>query len=271
MKTLKFPVCIVLVIFVSFSNGVYAVPAFQVYIRDAVAGTIGQDEDTWFTFGSSFHLVVAGAYGPDTLDLAEVTLAVSVPKGETGTILLTGTGGDSAVLLAERTLALDNSIYRNIYNPNSDADLDLLLSEAGNTNGCDSYSGKCFLPEWFNADNHYPFQEVASNFVLYSIGDFDNISDAVSHYGTQEPIEYNVADGQEKEFSVSVSGFTSAHFDVYGCELTEDRASWRMAPGSADATYLVPEPMSLLLLGLGGFAIRRRRNFGYSSEGGPAL
>ncbi|MBN2270309.1 MAG: choice-of-anchor N protein [Sedimentisphaerales bacterium] len=259
MKILKLRIYLMLIIVSGLSSTIFAVPAFQVYIRGAVAGTIGPDEDTWFTFSNPFDLVVAGAYGPDTLDLTEATLVVSVPKGESGIILLTGIGGDSAVFLTEATLALDDSTY----NPNSDADLDLLTNEVGNTNGYDSYADKSFLPDGFNANNHYPFQESVSNFVLYSIGDFDNIPDAVSHYSTEEPIEYNVADGQEKEYSVCVSGFTSAHFEVYGCELTEKQqgieAFWRMAPGSADATYLVPEPMSLLLLALGGFAIRQRK------------
>jgi hypothetical protein len=248
------------------SSTIYAVPGFQVYIRDAVAGAIGQDEDTWFTFCSSFDLVVAGAYGPDTLDLTEATLVVSVPQGQTGIILLTGTGGESAVLLAEATLALDDSAY----NPSSDADLDLLTNQAGNVNGHDGYNDMSFLPQGFNANNHYPFQESDSNFLLYSIGDFPCIPNAVSHYSTEEPIEYNVADGWEKQFSVCVSGFTSAHFDVYGCELIEKQqgieTSWRMAPGSADATYLVPEPMSLLLLALGGSAVRRRRTCNHPSN-----
>lgn len=235
MKTMKFTIYLVLVILCLFNKAAFAIPAFQVYIQGADAGTIGQDEDTWFTGNSSFDLVVAGAYGPGTINLAEVTLVVSVLKNETGTISLTSGG-----------------------------------SGAGNLDSYDSYGNKDFLPEGFNSNNHYPFKEDVSNFMLYSMGDFENIPDAVSHYSTQGPIKRNVADGEEKWFRVDISGYTYVHFDVYGQIAKHNgKASWRMAPGSADAAYVVPEPVSLLLLGLGGFMIRRR-NRSYSSKGNAA-
>lgn len=256
MNILKFRMCLLLVVSCLLSKAAFAVPAFQVYIEDAYADTIGQDEDTWFTHNRCFDLIVAGAYGPDTIDLAEVTLVVSVPKDETGSIFISS-GGSGAALLAEKTLSLSGSLY----NPDSDADLDLLTNQPGN----DGYGNKGFLPEGFNANNHHPFKESVSNFVLYSMGDFENITNAVSHFGTGEPIEPDVADGQEKGFMVNISGFTYAHFDVYGYEQAAKsngkiQTSWRMNPGSADATYLVPEPVSFLLLGVGGFVIRRKNS-----------
>ena len=63
MKLLKSSVLSIFVISFLFNQSVFAVPVFQVYIEDAVADTVGLDEDTWFTTSSSFDLVVAGAYG----------------------------------------------------------------------------------------------------------------------------------------------------------------------------------------------------------------
>ena len=253
MKVPKLPVCSVLLILVLFSQAVFAVPVFQVYIEDAVAGTVGKDKDSWITTSSSFDLIVAGAYGNNTKALTNVTLLISVPKNETGTISITG--GEVAALLAEKKAISEG------YNPNSDADLDVLANEAGNINGFDGYEDKSFVPQPLHSTNHYPFQEKVSNFVLYSLGDFDRITNAVSYYNSKKSIEYNVADGQEKEYSVSLSGFSFVHFDAYGCELTENGknvgTSWHMSTIDASA-YPTPEPATLLLLGLGGLAVRRR-------------
>ena len=228
-----------------------AVPIFQAYIDDADAGTIGLDENTWFTTSNSFDLIVSGAYGPETISLTEVTLLISVPDGETGTISITG--GDGAVLLTEKTPAADG-----FFNPDALALLDLLLNEAGNSNGHDGYSDKGFLPEGVEFNNHFPFKEEVSDFLVYTIGDFDKIPNAISNYSTEEPIAYNTADGEEKIYAVLISGFTSVHFDVYGYEQTYQNSNWAINPASHDSTYMVPEPTSAMLLSLGATALLRR-------------
>lgn len=230
------------------TQGALAVPVFQAYIDGATPNSLDLDEDTWFTTSNSFDLIVSGAYGPGTESLIDVTLLISVPEGETGTISITG--GDGAVLLTERTDASDG-----YFNPNVDAVLDLLENETGNAAGYDGYSDKDFLPEGTNFNNHYPFKENVSDFLLYGLGDFEKISNAVSNYSTEEPIAYNIADGQEKIYSVLVESFSAAHFDVYGYADTGEcklfKSTWDINPASHDATYMVPEPATILLLGLG--------------------
>ena len=81
-------------------TAVHAVPTFQVYIDGAMAGSLDSDEHSWFISDPTFDLIVVGAFGSQTLNLTEVTLAVSVPEGETGSISLAG-----ATLLTEQTLA----------------------------------------------------------------------------------------------------------------------------------------------------------------------
>jgi len=242
------------ILFVS-AQSATAVPIFQVYIDGATAGTVGFDENTWFTTSNSFDLIVSGAYGPDTISLSEVTLLISVPDGETGVISIIG--GDCAALLAEKTAAAEG-----FFNPESDAVLDLLQNEAGNSHGYDGYSDKSFLPEGVVFNNHYPFKEEVSDFLLYTIGAFDKTPNAVSNYSTEQPIAYNVADGEEKIYSVLITGFTTVHFDVYGYEQTCNTGidgAWAINPASHDATYMVPEPATLLILGLGTTTLLKPR------------
>lgn len=256
MKALKSLVWPFMAMSFLFNQTALAVPVFQVYIDDAFAGTVGADEDTWFTTSSSFDLIVAGAYGPNTKQLTDITLLVSVVESQTGTISITG--GDGVTLLAEKTAAADG-----FYNPNSEADVDLLTNEAGNPDGYDGYTDKSFLPGDIEFNNHYPFQEGVSDFLIYSLGDFDKVSNAVSNYSTDEPISYNVANGQEKTYAVSISGFTSVHFDVYGFVQTDSvkglETAWRINPGSHDASYMVPEPATVLILGLGSVILLKRK------------
>jgi hypothetical protein len=226
----------------------FAVPTFQVYIDGATANTIGSDEQTWFTFNDSFDLIVVGAYGSKTSSLSEVTLAISVPQGEQGTI----TFNTGVATLLKVTTATP---YGN--NPNGDANVDLLSDITGN----DGYTDKSILPD--NFDNHYPFKNDVSDFLLYDIGDFSNVGD-VNNYNASSGTISLEGSGEEKKFSVSIIGFSRVHFDAYGYESkSKGQSSWQINPGSHDSTYLVPAPGAILLGGIGvtliGWLRRRKK------------
>lgn len=236
MKLLSLTSWLALSIAIAVSQVALAVPTFQTYIEGAAAGTIGQDEDTWFIDHSPFNLIVVGAYGPKTKNLTNVTLLLSVPQDQTGTISISG--GDGVTLLTSKTSAPGG------YNPNADADSGLLTNVAG----LDGYSDKSFLPVSFN--EHYPFKASVSNFLIYDIGNFDNLG-PVHNYNADAGTTTEEGSGEEKLFGVSVTGFSWVHFDAYGyVQNCTSKSGWKINPASHDCTY-VPAPGAILLSSIG--------------------
>jgi hypothetical protein len=249
MKTLMRTSLAILGVALLFSQASLANPTFQVYSPDATAGDWGADQDTWLVQQSSFDLVVVGSYGPQTASLEQVTLLVSVPEGQTGSITITG--ADGATLLTSKT-SVPGTMY---YNPNADADTDILTNVAG----IDGYATKSFFPDsGVNFNNHYPLQDGVSDFVLYGLDTFDNVG-PTSNYNADDggsiAIDNNKKGGEEKTYSVSVSGFDWVHFDAYGYHVDLDGdttlvGTWEISPGSHDVTF-IPTPGALLLSSTG--------------------
>lgn len=263
MKKSRMKIYLFLATVLLLSRPLMAVPTLQTYIQGATAGSLGPDEDTWIIGESPFNLVVVGNYQhKSTLSLTEVTLAVSVPQGQTGYISITE-NGTTLTPLTVKTPIPDSTNY----NPNADADIPVLMDVMGNT----GYSNKDFLPGSTNFNNHYPFKENVSDFVIYGLGAFAR-NGPVNNYNTDDDgISYNVqgSDGQEKVYSVSTYGFSWVHFDAYGYlidgrnnkENKELVSTWDISPGSHDATW-VPAPSAFLLgvvgVGLVGWLRRRK-------------
>lgn len=231
MKVLKLQFILVISLFVFMSQPASAQPTFQVYSPDAAfAGDYFEDQDTWFVTGDSFELWAIGAYHTNTSYLTDMTLLISVPDGETGTISITGLPG----------------------------------SGTNDPTFINSYSDTSFFPANFNS--HYPVQDDVSDFLIYDLGDFYDVGDAIWDYNADGgSITQTGSTGQVKEYWVEVSGYTSVHFDMYGLEISgidhKWKASWEMSPGSHDVTW-IPAPGAVLLgsigVGLVGWLRRRR-------------
>jgi hypothetical protein len=236
---------------------VFAVPTFQVYSPQATAGSYGEDEDTWFVTSSSFDIVVAGAYTNGTTSLTNVTLLLSVPDGQTGSI--TFTGGDTATLLTS-PVSLDPPLPGDPVNPTAAATLPTIGADTG-------FDTLDFLPvapdDVANYNNHYPLHDDVSDYLVYGIGSFGDDVDLIPDYNADPCDPYDPCDppsgtwGELKTFTVEVEGFSWVHFDAYGLADTD----WKISPGSHDVTF-IPAPGAVLLgsvgIGIVGWLRRRR-------------
>lgn len=214
-----------------------AVPTYQVYIEESFFGDFYEDEDTWLTTSPTFNLVLVGAYQGNISTLTDAHLVVSVPEGQTGTLTV---GGLVPIVAG--------------------ANEDLLTNVAG-LDAFDTKSNPPF-PETFN--EHYPFKDDVSDFIVYPVGDvLVNSSNFVHDYNAENgTITLSGNTGTEIAYPVAISGFTYAHFDLFGLVTRDnDRSAWEISPGSHDASF-IPAPSALLLGGFGAFLVgwlRRRR------------
>lgn len=239
-----------------------ALPTFQAYVNGAGSGTNGGDEDTWFHAGSSFDLAIVAAYGPKDLSASSVTLLLSVPKGEQGTFTITSAADEAPILVSTA-----GGVTAAPLNPATNADRNLLTNVAG----LDGYGTKDFLPAGANFNSHYPFQDGVSDFLLFDLSAFDKGETGLNNYNAETGVITLDAQavGEQKDYSVSFTGFSQVHIDVYGLITTENgtqlRTTWDINPGSHDSTahgHVVPAPGAFLLAstGLGLVAAWRRRS-----------
>jgi len=255
MKSLKL-ITLLLVASLVMNQQVFAVPTFQVYSPQGTAGSYGEDEDTWFVTDSSFELVVAGAFTNGFTDLTNVTLLVSVPDGQTGSITITGSA--PATLLTS-PVSLDPPFPGDPVNPTTTATLPTI----GANTGFDTLD---FLPiapdDVANYNNHYPLHDDVSDYLVYGIGTFGSV-ERIPDYNADPCETYDPCAppsntwGELKTFNIEVEGFSWVHFDAYGLADTD----WKISPGSHDVTF-VPAPGAVLLgsvgIGIVGWLRRRR-------------
>jgi len=222
VKVLNVPLGLVFAVLLLMGQAALSQPTFQIYSPDAVyAGDYGPDQDTWFVVDIPFELWAIGAYHTNTDALTNVALIVSVPDGESGTISIAG----------------------------------LPSSGTEDPGFIGFYSDTSFFPSGGNFNSHYPLQDAVSDFLIYDLDPFNNVGDPIFDYnadgGTITPTNTT---GQVKEYWVGITGYSSAHFDMYGLEIRgidhKWKASWDINPGSHDVTF-IPAPGAMLLAGIG--------------------
>ncbi len=257
--------------FIALATPAMALPTFQTYVSGATAGSFGPDQDTWWyenTTGS-FNLNVVGAYGPNTSALLGVTLLISVPDSETGTIYFS-TADEAPILLTSAGASSSPET-----NPTTDADISVLTNVSG-ASGYSTIVSPTFMPAGFNTNNHYPLKDAVSDFLIFDLGSFTNTEGPLYDYNASNgSISLTGATGEQKVYTVSYTGFTMLHFDVYGLEYDllggkKISTSWGISPGSHDST-VVPEPSTVALVASGmllfGFYYRRRLSLMFEKPG----
>jgi hypothetical protein len=239
MKVLKIQLLVIAFVLIALmTQSVSAQPTFQVYSPDAVyAGDFHEDQDTHFVISNPFELWTIGAYHTNTWSLTNVRLVLSVPDGETGSISITGLVGSNPAL------------------PTNDP---VFVGE---------YDTTSFFPVT-NFNSHYPLQDDVSDFIVYNIDPFVDAGEPIYDYNADDggpPWTLTGSTGQYKEYQVTVSGYTSVHFDMYGLETSgidsKWKYSWELNPASHDTTW-IPAPGSILLGSIGVCLVgwlRRRR------------
>jgi hypothetical protein len=240
-----------------------ALPTFQAYINGGSAGNLNGEDDTWFSSSSSFSLFVVGAFGAKDTKIQSVTLLLSVPQGQRGTISISSAGDETPIFVS----TMGGVAPPGLLNPSKNADTDIRTDVAG----LDGYATKDFLPAGVNFNNHYPFQAGVSDFLLFDLSEFFKSEKGLNNYnadnGGSITLDPN-AQGEQKEYTVSFTGFSAVHFDVYGYITSVNgggriATTWNINPGSHDSTAnnVVPAPGALLLgaMGLWGVGFLRGR------------
>ncbi len=211
MKCLKY-FCRGLIIALLFlTNPLLAQPTFQVWSPDWIfASDYGTDQATWFVDSNSFELWIVCAYHQNTDALSDIRLLVSVPDGETGSIVIT----------------------------------DVPYTGTNEPTFIGMYSDPSFFPPGANFNSHYPLDGAISDFIIY---DMDPVADVgipifeynADNYGSISPTN---STGQVKRYLVTVSGYSWVHFDMYGRETQgidyKWKSSWDVMPSRYDVTYI---------------------------------
>jgi hypothetical protein len=227
----------------------HAINILQIYIEGATydAGT-----QTWVVENDgNFRLWVIGNVdgegGAGTIEDVMLTAAVSTAEAQAGgTVALDGTSSDG---------------YNGIDDPSDAADP-----------GAGTLSADGAVPitgDGSPLSTHGIYGSAGTSFYQWSLGDFTLTDSHIIDFTANNPFADIGADneGEIRVYDVTVSGFTTIHFDAFDHVEGGNDGRYVFAPFSHDGEANggggggAPEPgtMALFGLGLAGFAVARRK------------
>jgi hypothetical protein len=211
------------------ASAAQAIPDLQLYIDGASYDSV---DETWVTNENTFDLWVIAEP-----DVGDVLLSAAVSTEEANV------GGSITLTPTTTTLVTDSS-----------------MPTSPTFNGVSADGAVPQLANGSDLPTHGIYGMAGTSFLEWDLGDMDLQDSPCGDFIDAFPTTLN-KDCTIHVYSVTVTGFTEAHFDVYG-EIEGGRGAI-FAPFSHDAAALVPEPSAALLFGVGalivGIHTRRRR------------
>jgi hypothetical protein len=206
------------------SSQAFAIPTLQLYIEDS---TYDNATDSWVINSDSFILWVlgdVGSYGT----ISDVQLVAAFSSSELGTITINPTTATSGLLPSPE----DEST------PQSPSYLTSGTDTAPITGDGDP------LPS-------HGIYGTGTSWNTYALGDFTLTDSPIGNFTDTYPADLP-SSGQINAYIIEIDGYSTVHFDA--CDhivLSNNNVKYVEAPYSHDATAVVPEPSTLLLLGFG--------------------
>ena len=229
MKSRIFASAIVLMILAAATVPVMAVPRVQSYIVDSeylnkVGFPPSLEEYSWITCQSSFTYRAIGFWEPYPFDPAINDPFTPAPNSPPPAFDYM----DMYVMIGVPEDGV-GSISINGYN----------LTEANFVDYC-----SVVPPASSGLDGHPPMDD--AKFYAVPLDRIDNSDVRARHYDHGDIVSWGW--GDEIDYDVTVSGFDWVHFDAFGFDAA---GAIHVNPFAYDASYYVPEPGTLGLLGVG--------------------
>jgi hypothetical protein len=231
----------------------HAIPTLQIYIEGA---TYDSNTDTWvLTNGGNFRLWVIGDVGSyGTIEDVMISCAVATSEVGTGTLALVGSTADG------------DGNYNGVDDPSTASNPTLMIDPNVTANDGDQ-------PIDGNGDPlpTHGIYGAGTSFYQFSLGDFTLTDSQIGDFNGADPFPLTFpSSGQINVYDVTVTGFTSVHFDAFDhFQQNDQHVKYVFAPFSHDGETGgggggggdTPEPGTIALFGMGlaGLAIARRK------------